>query len=60
METGFFLHRRILSAVKRVEIVSDSVPYILQKVRRPNIIVVYVHASSKEKVRSRKIVFMRN
>jgi hypothetical protein len=27
--TGFFVHKRIISVVKRVEIVSDRMPYII-------------------------------
>jgi len=47
--TGFFVHQRIASAVKRVEFVSDSVSYIVMRGRWCNIIVVNVHAPSKEK-----------
>ena len=58
--TGFFVHCRILSAVKRVEIVSDRFSYIVLRGRWLNIIVVNVHATNEEKVRSQKIAFMRN
>ena len=34
--------------------------YIVLRVRWRNIILVNVHASGEEKVRSKKIVFMRN
>jgi len=48
--TGFFfvLHR-IVSAVKRVEFVSDRVSYIVLRGRWCNIIVMNVHAPSEEK-----------
>ena len=55
-----FLHRRIVSAVKRVEFVSDRLLYTVLRGRWCNIIRVNVHAPSEEKVRSQKIVFMRN
>jgi len=47
--TGFFVHRRIVSAVKRVEYVNDRLSYIVLSCRRRNIIVVNVHAPSEEK-----------
>jgi len=47
--TGLFVHRRIVSAVKRVEFVSDRLSYIVPRGRWRNIILVYVHAPSEEK-----------
>jgi len=48
--TSFFVHRRIVSAAKRVEFVSDRLSYILLRGRWcSNIIVVNVHAPSEEK-----------
>jgi len=58
--TGFFVHHRIVSAVKKVEFVSDRLSYIVLRGRWRNFIVVNVHAPSEEKVMSQKIVFMRN
>ena len=43
------MYRRIASAVKRVEFVSDRVSYIVMRGRWCNIIVVNVHAPSEEK-----------
>jgi len=56
----FFVHRRIVSSVKRVEFVGDRLSYIVLRGRWRNIIVVNVHAPSEEKVMRQKIVFMRN
>jgi hypothetical protein len=42
--TGFFVHKRIASAVKRVEFVSDRMSYIILRSRWCNIIVLNVHA----------------
>jgi len=47
--TGFFVHQRIASAVKRVEFVSDRVSYIVMRGCWCNIIVLNVHAPSEEK-----------
>ena len=46
---AFFVHHRILSAVKKVEFVSDSLTYIVLRVRCYYIIVLNVHAPSEEK-----------
>jgi len=48
-EQVFFVQRRIISAVKRVEFVSDRFSYIVLRGCWHNIIVVNVHASSEEK-----------
>jgi hypothetical protein len=49
--TGFFVHCRLVSAVKRVELVSDRMSYILVflRIRLCNIIDSNVRAPSKEK-----------
>ena len=52
--TGFFVHQRIASAVKRVEFVSDRMSYIVLKGWWSNIIVLNVHAPSEEKSDSLK------
>jgi len=46
---GFFVHHRIVSAVKRVEIVSDSRSFIVLRGHWCNIIFLNVHAPNKEK-----------
>ena len=61
MGTGFFVHCRILSAVKRVEFVSDRLSYILLGGRWRNTVVVNVLAPSEEKSDTSKYEeFMRN
>jgi len=47
--TRFFVHHRIVSAVKPAEFVSDRVSYIVLRGRWCNIIVLIVHATSEEK-----------
>ena len=54
--TGFFVHHRILSAVKRVEFMSDKLSYIFLKVCWYNIIVLNVHEPSEEKSDNQKTV----
>jgi hypothetical protein len=47
--TGFFVHKRIVSAVRRVEFISDRLSYIILRSRRGNIIVLNVHARSEDR-----------
>ena len=49
MGTGFFVHHRIVSAVKRVEFVSNKVSYIVLRGCWCNIIVINVYAPSEDK-----------
>ena len=58
--TGFFVHRRIVSAINTVEFVSDRVSYIVLRGRWFNIIVLNVHVPRKEKMMIQKTVIMRN
>jgi len=47
--TGFYVHHRILSAVKRLEFVSDGMLYIDLRGRWCSIIVLNVHTPSEVK-----------
>jgi hypothetical protein len=53
MEQGirdrFFVHKRIVSAVRRVEFVNDRMSYIILRGRWCNIIVLNVHATCEDK-----------
>ena len=53
----FFVHHRIVSAVKRVEFVSDRVSYIVLRGRWCNIIVLNVYAPSEDKSDDSKVGF---
>jgi exonuclease III len=48
--TDFFIHKRIVSAVKRVEFISDRISYIILRGRWCNIIVLNVHAPTEDKI----------
>jgi hypothetical protein len=58
--TGFFVHHRIVSAVKRGGCVGDRVSYIVLRGRWCNIIFLNVHAPSKDKSDDSKDSFTRN
>jgi exonuclease III len=45
---GFFVHKSIISAVKRVEFVSDRMSYILLRGRWYHIVVLNVHAPTAD------------
>jgi exonuclease III len=55
--TGFFVHKRIISAVKRVEFFSDRMPYIILRGRWCHIIVLNVHAPTEGKTDDMKDSF---
>ena len=56
--TGFYVHHRIESAVKRVEFVSDRFSYIVLRGRWRNIFLVNMHAPSEEKKRRRQKIVL--
>jgi hypothetical protein len=47
--TGFFVHKRIIPAVKTVEFVSDRMSYIILRGRWCHIIGLIVHAPTEDK-----------
>jgi hypothetical protein len=50
LDTGFLVHKRIISAVKRVEFVSDRMSYIILRGRWCNIIVLNIQAQLQIKL----------
>ena len=47
--TGFFVHNRIKSAVKKVEFISDRLSYLILRGRWYDIIVINAHAPTEDK-----------
>jgi hypothetical protein len=47
--TGFYVHKRIISAVKRVEFVNDRISYVILRGHWFHIIVLNVHAPTEYK-----------
>jgi hypothetical protein len=47
--TGYFVHKKIISAAKWVEFVCDRMSYIILRGRWCHIIVLNVHASTEDK-----------
>jgi hypothetical protein len=54
--TRFFVHKRIISAVKRIEFVSDRMSYIILRGRWCHI-VLNVHAPTEDKTDDVKDIF---
>jgi hypothetical protein len=59
-EQVFFVHQRIVSAINRVEFVSDRMSYIVLRGRWYNIIVLNAHAPTEEKGDDSKTLSIRN
>jgi hypothetical protein len=47
--TGYFVHKRIILAVKRVEFISDMMSYMILRGRWCHIIILNVHAPRQDK-----------
>jgi hypothetical protein len=50
LDTGIFVHKRIILAVNRVEFVSDSISYIILRGRWCHIVVLNVHVPTEVKI----------
>jgi hypothetical protein len=57
---GFFVHKRIISAVKKVEFVSDKMSYIILGGHWCHIIVLNVHAPTEDETDKVKDSFYEN
>jgi hypothetical protein len=55
--TGFFVHKRIISPVKRVEFDSDRMPFIILRGHWCHIIVLNIHAPTEDKTNDVKDSF---
>jgi exonuclease III len=49
LRRGFFVHKRIVSAVRKVEFISDRMSYIILRGRWCNIIVLNMHAPCEDR-----------
>jgi hypothetical protein len=58
--TGFFVHKRIVSAVRRVEFISDRMSYITLRGRWCDIIVLNVHTPCEDKGMMKRTASLRN
>jgi hypothetical protein len=56
--TGFFVHQRIASAVKKVEFFSDRLSYIVLRGRWCNIIVMFSSQQLGMRVYTRRVMIM--
>jgi hypothetical protein len=52
--TGIFVHKEIITAIKRAEFVSDRMSYIILRDRRCNFIVLIVYAPTEDKTDNMK------
>ena len=57
-ETGYFVHHRIVSAVKKVDFVNNTMSYTVQRGHWCNAIILNVHVTSEERSDDSKDSFM--